>query len=36
MNDIQFERVERKTISEEVRAAIAARITSHELPPGSR
>jgi GntR family transcriptional repressor for pyruvate dehydrogenase complex len=36
MSDIQFERVERKTISEEVRTAIAARITSHELPPGSR
>jgi GntR family transcriptional repressor for pyruvate dehydrogenase complex len=36
MSEVQFERVERKTISEEVRIAIAARITSHELPPGSR
>ena len=36
MSDIQFEPVARRTVAEEVRQAIAARITSRELEPGSQ
>lgn len=36
MSDVKFEPVERRTVAEEVRQAIAARITSRELAPGSQ
>lgn len=36
MSDIQFEPVSRRTVAEEVREAITARIVSRELEPGSQ